>query len=249
MVAAGASIGPNTVLTSDIVISAGSTVRNSVVLPHTYVGEGLELDETVVNARSVQHLRLGVRTVLPISEGLLLDLRRKRHGKTSWFSRVAAAVTCLIFLPWLVIDTGLRRLRGLPLRWQQRQVVLGQDADSDQVFLQHLRCASAGQSGAGGLLANYGAWLDVAAGHRSWFGARPRSLSEWHTLSRDWQLLLASTPVGCLHAPAWSEGEGESPESRAAADVFFAVRQSMAERTRLLISALRPAQVGSRKSA
>jgi hypothetical protein len=107
------------------------------------------------------------------------------------------------------------------------------------VLLQHLRCAEVGQSGAGRVLASYGAWLDVVVGHRSWFGARPRSQSEWNALSRDWQLLLANAPVGCLHAPAWSEGDGESPESRAAADVFFAVRQSVGERTRLLFSVLR----------
>jgi N-acetylglucosaminyldiphosphoundecaprenol N-acetyl-beta-D-mannosaminyltransferase len=239
MVAAGARIGPHTVLTRDIVISADSTVRNSLVLPHTYVGQGLELDETIVNARSVQHLRLGVRTVLPVSEGLLMDLRRRRNIRTSWFARVMAAMVCLVFLPWLAIDSAVRRLRGLPPRWNQLPVVLGYDADCDQVLLQHLRCAEVGQSGAGRVLASYGAWLDVVVGHRSWFGARPRSQSEWNALSRDWQLLLANAPVGCLHAPAWSEGDGESPESRAAADVFFAVRQSVGERTRLLFSVLR----------
>jgi hypothetical protein len=246
MVAAGARIGPHTVLTSDIVISADSTVRNSLVLPHTYVGQGLELDETIVNARSVQHLRLGVRTVLPISEGLLMDLRRKRQVHTSAFARLMAVLACLVFLPWLAIDSGVRRLRGMPPRWNSCPVILGHDADSDQLLLQQLRCADAGQTGPGRLLAHYGAWMDVAAGRRSWFGARPRSQSEWNTLSRDWQLLLANTPVGCLHAPAWSEGDGESPESRAAADVFFAVRQSLWERTRLLASALRRAMAGDK---
>ena len=249
MVATGARVGPFTVLSSDIVISTGSTVRNSVVLPHTYVGEGLELDETIVNARSVQHLHLGVRTVLPISEGLLLDLRRKRHVKTSWFARVMAVLACFIFLPWLAIDTGVRRLRGLPLRWSQRPIVLGQDPESEQLLLQDLRCVNSPAHGAGKVLAQYGAWLDVARGYRSWFGARPRSQSEWNTLSRDWQLLLANAPVGCLHAPAWSEGDGETPESRAAADVFFAVRQSTLERTRLVLSLLRPAPAGNKKTA
>jgi hypothetical protein len=239
MVATGARIGPFTVLTSDIVVSTNSTVRNSVVLPHTYVGEGLELDQTIVNARSVQHLVLGVRTVLPISEGLLMDLRRKRNTRTSWLARLLALLACLIALPWLALDSVVRRWRSLPLRWSPRSVVLGQDADSGQLLTGTLRCPNATETGFNRLLSNYGAWLDVVAGQRSWFGARPRTEAAWLALSRDWQLLLANTPVGCLHAPAWSDADGENPESLAAADVFFAVRQSPRERLRLLAAALR----------
>ena len=236
LVASGARIGPLTLLTSDSVISADSTVRHSLVLPHTYVGEGLELDEAIVNARSVQHLRLGVRTVLPTSEGLLLDLKPGQRIATSWSARFIAALACAALFPWLVVDS---LLRGSTLRWNRRLVVSGHDADSGQLRLQSLRCPHSSGRGMGHLLAHYGALLDIAAGHRSWFGARPRSQSEWYALSRDWQLLLANTPVGCLHAPAWSEGQGESPEAQAAADVFFAVNQGPVQRIRLLFANLR----------
>ncbi len=240
-VAAGARVGPGTVLTHDVVVSSGSMVCNSLVLPQTFVGQGLELDETVVNARSVQNLRLGVRTVLPSSEGLLLDLRPKGAVGAKWYSRSLGAIACLAFFPWLAIDTGLRRARDLPLRWHKRLVALGRDMDTGEIRLQSLRCARSSERGAGQLLAHYGEWMDVVLGHRSWFGSRPRSQSEWYALGRDWQLLLASTPVGCLHAPAWSEGHGESLESRAAADVFFAVSQGLAARLRIVRSVLRGA--------
>ena len=236
LVASGARVGPFTLLTSDSVISANSTVRHSVVLAHTYVGEGLELDEAVVNARSVQHLRLGVRTVLPSSEGLLLDLKPGQRIGTSWSARFVAALTCAALFPWLMVDAGLR---GSRLRWSRRLVVSGQDTEGGQLRLQSLRCANSTGRGMGHVLAHYGALLDIAAGKRSWFGARPRSQSEWYALSRDWQLLLANTPVGCLHAPAWSEGQGESAEAQAAADVFFAVNQSLIQRIRLLFANLR----------
>ena len=238
MVASGARIGPLTLLTRDSLISNDSTVRNSVVLPHTYVGEGLELDETIVNARSVQHLRLGVRTVLPTSEGLLLDLKPGQRAGTSWSARFIAAIACVALFPWLMVDAGLR---GSTLRWSRRLVVSGHDDESGQLRMQSLRCPHSTGHGTGHLLAHYGALLDIAAGHRSWFGTRPRSQSEWYALSRDWQVLLANTPVGCLHAPAWSEGQGESPEAQAAADVFFAVNQGLAQRIRLLFANLRVA--------
>ena len=236
LVASGARIGPLTLLTSDSVISTDSTVRHSVVLPHTYVGEGLELNEAIVKARSVQHLRLGVRTVLPPSEGLLLDLKPKQGIATSWSARLVAGVACAALFPWLVADAALSRSA---LRWNRRMVVSGQDAESGQLQLKSLRCPNRTGRGTGHFLAHYGALLDIAAGHRSWFGARPRSQSEWYALSRDWQLLLANTPVGCMHAPAWDQGEAESREARAAADVFYAVSQSLALRLRIVAGMLR----------
>ena len=238
-VAAGAKLGPGTVLTRDVVVSSGATVEMSLVLPQTFIGQGLELTQTLVNGRSVQHLQLQVRTVLPASDGLLLDLKPTRQQSANWFSRGLAALVCLAFLPWLAIDSGLRRARGLPLRWHMRLVALGRDTDSGELVLKSLRCARTTGRGAGQVLAHYGEWMDVAAGYRSWFGSRPRSQSEWYALGRDWQLLLARIPVGCLHAPAWVEGEGASREARAAADVFYAVSQSLELRLRILAGLLR----------
>lgn len=156
-------------------------------------------------------------------------------------------MACLALLPWLAVDTGIRRLRGLPLRWKKRLVAIGRDADSGEVRLRTLRCARLNEGGPGRLLASYGAWLDVMAGHRSWLGARPRSLSEWYALGRDWQALLTGTPVGCLHAPAWSETQGESLEARAAADVFLAVNQTFSQKTQLLFAALSGALSSERR--
>jgi hypothetical protein len=239
MVCASARIGPFTVLSRDIVVSADSLVRDSLVLPHSYVGAGLELDQAIVRGRQVQHLQWSVRTVLPASEGLLLDLSQRSPPRTGWLSRGMALSLCLLLLPWLLADGAIRRARGLPWRWQSRQVITGQDAGSGQLREQNLRCPVDAELGGASPLARYGSWLDVLQGRRSWFGARPRSLSEWSQLSPDWQLLLASTPVGCLHAPAWSDSQAECAEACAAADVFFAVRRSQAEKLRLLWTAMR----------
>lgn len=238
-IAAGARIGPGTLLSRDVVISSGATVTNSLVLPGTFVGTGLELDETVVNGRQVQHLRLAVRTVLPATDGLLLDLHSPRTTAANWLSRATATIACLLFLPWLMVDTALRHAQGLSLRWQRRSVALGRSIDTGEILLQTLRCTPTSGHGAGHLLAHFGEWMDVAAGHRTWFGSRPRSQAEWYALGRDWQLLLSPTSIGCLHAPAWSEAGAESVEARAAADVFFAVKPSVRIKMQILWSLIR----------
>jgi N-acetylglucosaminyldiphosphoundecaprenol N-acetyl-beta-D-mannosaminyltransferase len=232
-VASGARISAGTVLTRDVVISSGAAVGNSLVLPQTFIGGGLELEEAVVSGCSVQHLRLGVRTILPRSDGLLLDLKESAVARAGWVSRFTAAAVCLAFLPWLAFDTGMRRLRGLPLRWNNRLVAMGRSTETGEIRLQTLRCARSTGYGRSEILSHYGEWMDVVTGHRSWFGSRPRSQSEWYALGRDWQLVLSSTAVGCLHAPAWSDECGENMESRAAADVFYAVSQSFVARLKI----------------
>lgn len=240
-IAAGARIGPGTLLSRDVLVSNGATVTNTLVLPQTFVGAGLELDETVVNGQQVQHLRLGVRTVLPASDGLLLNLQSHSSTVSNWFSRATATIACLLFLPWLMVDMALRHAQGLPLRWHLRSIAMGRSIDTGEIRMQTLRCAQNSGRGAGQLLAHFGEWMDVAAGHRTWFGSRPRSQSEWYSLGRDWQLLLTPTSIGCLHAPAWSDEAGESVEARAAADVFFAVNPSATIKMRILWSLIRNA--------
>jgi hypothetical protein len=66
--------------------------------------------------------------------------------------------------------------------------------------------------------------LDVAAGRRCWFGARPRGHSQWYALRPEWQNILSRTPVGLLHAPAWAEDPAQSEEACAAADIYLAVQ-------------------------
>ncbi len=66
------------------------------------------------------------------------------------------------------------------------------------------------------------ALADVARGRRVWFGARPRTVGQWHALPRVWQQALAPLPVGLVHAPAWADHDHLRAEAQAVADVYGA---------------------------
>ncbi|MCF8209873.1 MAG: hypothetical protein K9K38_10780, partial [Rhodoferax sp.] len=234
-VSAGARIGAGTILTHDVVVSPAASVSHSVVLPHTLVGEGLELEDCIVNAGRFHNVRLDAHAYVASADGLLLDLQRKPGSGVPWVSRLVAAVLCLVLLPWIAIDALLGRLAGKPARWSKRNAVTGRDEISHAIRQVPLRCPKPGQKGVAALLSQYGAWLDVALGLRSWFGQRPRSQSEWYALSRDWQTILSAVPVGCLHAPAWTETGESAAESEAVADVYFAYNNRFKEKLRILV--------------
>lgn len=64
----------------------------------------------------------------------------------------------------------------------------------------------------------------MAAGRRSWFGARARGHSQWYALRPEWQHILSRSPIGLLHAPAWSDDPQQREEACAVADIYLAVQ-------------------------
>ena len=238
----GASIGPHVVLTRDVVVSAGTMVRDSVVLPETLLGSGLDFSGTVVVGNCITHLALGVKSVLPPSDGLLLDLSRPAQAvRVSLGSRGLAGLGLVLLAPVLLPDRLLRRISGAAPRWQASSVIAGRDESSGQWRQVRLRCPQQ-VPGAGhplvALLALGGPLLDVLQGRRAWFGMRPRDAQTWQRLSPDWQDLLAQAPVGVFHAPAWRGDPDSQTEAEAAADAFQVVEHGAAANLRTVIAAV-----------
>lgn len=247
-VADGAVIGPHAVLTRDVVVSAGTLVRDSVVLPETFLGSGLDLSATVVNGNRVSHVALGVNMVLPASDGLLLKLKSTRlRPPARLVSRAVAVLLLGIGAPLSLLDSAQRKLRGRPLRWTARSVVTGVDEQNGECTLSVLRCPDPDlRGGLPALLAHAGPALDVLEGRRRWFGMRARSAEAWQALNPDWQAMLASSQVGVFHAPSGARTPDERPEAEAAADAFQAVQHSTADNLRTLAASLRVLRRGSR---
>jgi hypothetical protein len=235
MVQAGAEVGPNAVLSRDVLVAEGAVVRNTLVLPNTYVGGDITLDHAIAQGNAVQHLKWSVRTVLPLEDAVLAPLVPQRRPGASWFGCLLAGVLAVALAPAALLLAALQAVRGRNLPWRPLQAVVSRTDGEVPVRLSTLRtpCPDAGQTG--WLLGRFGALLDVAQGRRHWFGIRPRTESEWSALERDWQTLFGRTPVGFFHAPAWSEaGSDTDSESLAVADAYFAVRNSVGERLRML---------------
>lgn len=70
MVGAGVRLGPHAVLVRDCVLDDRCTVTSSVILPGSYVGEGLELVNVIVGDKHVIDVRLG--RVLRVDEDFIL---------------------------------------------------------------------------------------------------------------------------------------------------------------------------------
>ncbi len=244
LVGARARVGPNAILSRDVIVAGGTRVSDAVVLPGTYVGQGLELRDAIVNGGRVRHVGLGVETVLPRSEGLVMSLDAQRVPRPSPGGRLAAALAAALVAPALAVAMIARRRGEPPLPWATQQVVAGLDATTRRVSLAPLRCPRPARSALRRGLGRCGGLIDIVQGRRCWFGVRPRRSGEWYALAPEWQSLLATAPIGLLNAPAWAADERIRLEAGAAADAFYTVRRNWRENFRIAFASLRA--VGAR---
>ena len=245
VVARGASLGPDVVLSGNAMISAGSSIVGSVIMEGTYVGPGLEISQAIVQGGRVRQCALGVETVMPRTDGLLFGLHEPPSNSPCAASRVAATLAFALSLPWVALAMAMRQQGGTWLPWQQQVVVIGQDAQTQGLAQASLRCPGREQRRVRRLAGHCGALLDVAMGRRCWFGVRPRRSAEWCAICAEWQALLATAPVGVLHAPSWSADDTTRMEAAAAADASYVARRGWAENLRVLAQAL--ASLGPRR--
>lgn len=115
-IGAGAVIGPNVVLGDGAFVDRRSVLRNSVIMPNTYVGESLELDRVVANGRQLAHLRLD--TVLRIADRHLLAPlpgSGTREHRVATGEKVLAAALRLALAPLQALACVLDRA-GAPSR-------------------------------------------------------------------------------------------------------------------------------------
>jgi len=220
-----AEVGPGVVLSRNVWVSGGTRLSHCVVLPDSYLGAGLDLAHAVVNGSRVRHVGLGVDNTLPAADALLLDLHPGAVSVPSALPRLLAGFAWLLTVPALATRATARRWSGRAPDWRTMMVVTGRDEASQELRVSALRCARPGGDGS-----STNAWalmaglLDVAAGRRCWFGARPRGHSQWYALRPEWQKILSRTPIGLLHAQAWSDDRFQREEACAAADIYLAVQ-------------------------
>ena len=224
VVAPGAEIGPHAVLVRDVIVSPATTLRNCVVLAHTFVGQGLELRDAIANGASVQHVALRARNDLVEADGILTSIRPATAGRGVLIGRALALATVLLAAPLVAIDLLLRQLTGQALPWRSQEVVAGRNRRSGAWHIRKLRVPRSGLSRVATAVAVYGQVLDIAGGQRRWFGVRPRSPAEWRQLPPDWRAMLNDAPLGLLHLGAWGESKATGPEVRAAADLMWLSR-------------------------
>lgn len=225
------------VIGDDVVVDRAATIRDSVILPRTYVGEWLEVGNAIVASNHL--IRVDTGALLRISEAFLLG-ELSGHGARALRSRWDQVAGLLL----LILSLPLWPLAGAAAALSGRAGLLGQ-----RVLIGNRPIIPTPVRPAGGFVALF--WrtpilllrhlprlFAVIRGDLRLFGVSPLTPEETAGRDEDWQLVRDRAPVGLLGPTQLSLGDEAPLEERLLSDAFYTRDQGLASHLRLLLLAL-----------
>lgn len=247
-IAAGAVIGPRSIIGDGAFIDEHALVRDAVVLPYTYIGESLSLNNAVARGNRLANVALG--TVLEVTDAHLIAPlpqpvepvsvrvpRRERLGAIAlrwtllpfWLLcrlRAGAEVdeasrTCMVTVPrpGLGMPTEVR-LPFAPPRWAFQ-------SPTPRPWLRHFT-----HTFYPGLTEVSHSWLRLV-------GPTPRPLAEIAMLPDDWRDLYLRHSCGLLNEALIMDRCGRDPDMQFASDALACAGSPPGLLRRYLIQVLR----------
>ena len=243
----GTRLGPDAVIGKDCVLDSGCTVTGSLIFPGSYVGEGLELDEVLVDKNRLINVRFGA--AVSISEGFILGGLSKAH-LGPWFARIfsrfAAACLLLVLWPFLLATALVLKLgRRGPVLFKKEAVQL--PAQTDEVlwrtfgFLSFVPDDKKG--GKGGAIRHFflrflPGLINIVKGELRFVGVLPRTRDEIKTLPKDWQALYLNSKPGVITEAFINYGAFPTEDELYTSEVFYSVSAGIGHDFRLLLGYL-----------
>jgi lipopolysaccharide/colanic/teichoic acid biosynthesis glycosyltransferase len=249
-IGAGAQIGPYAVIGANTILDNRAAVADSLVLPGSYVGEGLDLDGVLVDRSRLVNLEHGVSYT--VTDGFILG-STETAGLRGWLRRLLGRVVALgllalgwpiLLLTWLIL---LISRRG-PV-WQQLDA-LAVPTDSDEATWRTTRIRAmapltvrdAPPSLHDLLLRVLPLMTSVVTGRLWLVGVPPRSPDEIRALGSDWRALLLGAKAGVIWEAHVARPQGE--DALYAAESYYVAQGSLLHDARLVLGylwrALRP---------
>jgi len=245
-IGAGVKLGPKAVVGHGCVLDTHSTVTNSVIFPGSYVGEGLELADVIVEKNRLINARHGA--AVTITDNFILgslhdDYLRRSMART--LGRIGAGIALVLLSPLFAATVlYLKLMRGGPVReWIEAvRLPAGGEETGWQTFslLSFLTTKEARQrlpmtASRRDFFLRFlpGLW-NVMRGEVSIIGVPPRSREQIKQLPRDWQVLYLSGKAGLVTETTIFCGPGATDDDRYAAETVYVASAGWRHDLRLL---------------
>ena len=233
----GIKLGPHATIGSGCVLDSGCFVENAAVFPNTYVGEGLELKDVLVDKNRL--INIPHDTAVSISENFILGgVSASNLGfrfRTAVSQAVAVALLLLLWPLLVIIPLLLKVIRRGPAIFKKQAVRL--PTQSDDAFWQTFNLVSfvphdtslvdkSDKTQHGGYLHFFlqfiPALLSVARGNLHFVGVLPRSRGEIESLNSDWKDLYLKSKAGIITEAYINYGDHPTADEIYTSEVFYA---------------------------
>jgi len=226
------------VIGDHVVVDRAATIRESVILPQTYVGELVEVGNAIVSGNYL--IRVDTGAMLKVSEAFLLgnlDAIQGRARMSQW-DRVTGLLLLVLSLPLWPFAAAAAVLSGGGTLFTNRELVgnrqsPGGGGTADNVFVaKHWNTEIP-------ILRNLPRLLAVVQGDLRLVGVSPLTPEESTNRTEDWQMVRDQAPIG-LFGPTQLNLPYDAPlDERLLSDAFYAREQVWSKDMGHLLSGLK----------
>lgn len=232
-IAEGVQVGPGAVIGANSVVDRKSTIRETVVLPGSYVGEALDIERSVVDQGKLVNVAIGAE--LGLGDDFLLGSMAppaSRSRLARIFERAFALLLFVLFLPILAITALALAAARFSSPFVSREFVrLPAPSDSDRWKTARATHLAGGRTTASGLAHFLLSFLPglpgVVFGRIGLAGVEPRSPEEVGALPSDWRALYLKGTPGLVTEAFVQYGRGGTPDEQFVCEAFYVAAPGM----------------------
>jgi lipopolysaccharide/colanic/teichoic acid biosynthesis glycosyltransferase/acetyltransferase-like isoleucine patch superfamily enzyme len=228
----GARIGPWAVVSENCIIDEQSSVQSSLVAPGTYIGQGLELEQVIVDRNRLLNAKIG--TTLLVSETFLLSSLTERNAHRSvqrLFSCLAALLLALVLWPVTAMLYLYLTLRKKGTLGSDQAVRIPADENPGgwrEYRIPRLRMHSREPASrwADLFLRLSPGLFSVMKGDLFLVGVQPRPRREIERLPQDWKSIYLKSKGGLITEALVMSGNAPSEDELYTTEVYYSAAGS-----------------------
>jgi len=233
----GTHLGPDAVIGNNCVLDADCTVTGSIVFPGSYVGEGLELNEVIIDRSRLISIKLGAAVSIPDNFILGGMTRTKMRQLFSRLISRAAACALLILLFPIILFTMLvlKLVRRGPVLYRKEAIQLPATEDKtswrtfhllsfEEISDERAASSSAGSRSLKHLFLEFlPAIINIMKGELCFVGVPPRSKEEIEALDPNWQAIYLKAKPGIVTEAFVNYGASPTEDELYTSEAFYSV--------------------------
>lgn len=237
-------LGPNAVVGRDCVLDRECAIENAVVLPGSYLGEGLEVIEAIVDKNRLVNIRIGADVTI-VDHFIMSGMYGRSFSDWlgSGLSRLGAGIALFFLWPLILATACYVKLRyGGPVFVTEDMVRLpasDNEAEWRTFGLRRFRANAKAVADIGsplrhGFFRVLPALFNAVKGDVRLVGVSPRTRSEIRFLPNDWKSLYLRARSGIITEAYVRYGAFPSEDERFSAEAYSAVAGGLRYELRIL---------------
>jgi len=246
-------IGPGAIISENTVVDKYASVKNSVIMPDSYIGEALNIRDSIVNKNRMINTRLDAD--ISLTEDFLLGSLVKKTQRPLRIRIPSFIAGFLLFVPTcplIMLAAIIKKIHCQGSLFQKTEFLqlpaVSDSSDWQTATLYHL-CGETKSRDIQTLTGQKPLYdfffrflpglISVLSGHMHIVGLPPRSPEEVKHLPKDWRDLYLKGKPGLITENFVVHGPAANEDDNYTAEIFYATRASLKHDFSLFVRYLR----------